>query len=289
MGVSDSAASASRNAVQAVTAEPYSRLYWKFVDEFTGVYDDDVLFAWYVRLLVIADGAFPMAATLPRRIDDETISALRDAELIELCGVDRYRIRGMAAERARRSDVGRAGGLASGRSRAQRTIVERSSNDRRTTQRTKSNLAKPSQAKPSQAEGAGAPRAGAAAHTSARAREASDDSTTEISDSDRLRLLADELTQRHYSLSLHSAIGQKVLHEQLSNHGFAKVESAWRTVAKQVSRPTIRQLVFGADDILNPLVRVDKDAARDEQARTDFDRRVERTRKLLAQQRGETL
>jgi hypothetical protein len=97
--------------------DPYSRLYWRFREEFPEVYADKPLFGWWASLLMIAEGAHPSAAELPRRIKPSVLDALVKAELLEILPGDRFRIRGVTKERERRAEAARVGGLASGRSR----------------------------------------------------------------------------------------------------------------------------------------------------------------------------
>jgi hypothetical protein len=109
-------------------SDPYSRVYWRFQDEFPDVYADDRALALWLRLLILADGSYPAAAALPRKVDDDVLAVLVSAELLTLIPGDRYRVRGLDAERERRAEHGRTGGLAS--ANARRTIVEPSLNGR---------------------------------------------------------------------------------------------------------------------------------------------------------------
>lgn len=104
-------------------ADPYSRIYWRFQDEFPEVYADDRALALWLRLLIVAEGSYPAAAMLPRKMRGNVLQVLVDAGLVTLLPGDRYRVRGLDAERERRSEHGRTGGLASGNAR--RTNVER--------------------------------------------------------------------------------------------------------------------------------------------------------------------
>src|SRR5688500_18410901 len=97
--------------------DPYSRFYWRFIDEYPEVYDDDRAFAAWMRLLVTAEGSHPAPAQLPRKVKPGPLATLVDRGLVVLLPGDRYRVKGLAAERERRSEAARVGGLASGRSR----------------------------------------------------------------------------------------------------------------------------------------------------------------------------
>lgn len=85
----------------------YSRLYWTIVDDpkFQHVYDDDRAFAAWVRLLMIADQAWPATAHLPAGIRRQAVEILAGAGLVDLQPGGRYRIHGLDAERTRRRDA----------------------------------------------------------------------------------------------------------------------------------------------------------------------------------------
>jgi len=74
----------------------------------------------------------------------------------------------------------------------------------------------------------------------------------------KLQKLAEELTGQAYVMhNVHGGLGAKAVTEQLP-HGFDRVQRAWRQIANRTkaegsNAPTLRQLVFGADDILNPI------------------------------------
>lgn len=109
----------------------------------------------------------------------------------------------------------------------------------------------------------------------------------------KLQKLAESLTSRPYAMAnVYSGLGLKAVEEQLAPHGYARVEAAWRRVTSQIvdgKRPTMRQLVFGADAILNPVPNPQKltESDRSAEAQASFDRRVERTRRELAALRGD--
>jgi len=102
----------------------------------------------------------------------------------------------------------------------------------------------------------------------------------------RLQKLAEELTGIPYVMAnLYGGLGKKVWEEQLTPHGYSSVERAWRgihnrSLSEGMNPPTLRQLVLGADDVLNP-IPAGRETRReitqqDEQSR--FDRRVANTR-----------
>ena len=128
---------------------PYSRVYWGIADDpkFLTIFDDDRHLATWLRLLLIADQAHPASGHLPANARKVSVSALAVADLITLTG-SRFRVKGLDAERARRAEAGRVGGLASGRSRT----VEQTFPDRSPVQGTKTNLAETRQAETSRDE-----------------------------------------------------------------------------------------------------------------------------------------
>lgn len=69
-----------------------------------------------------------------------------------------------------------------------------------------------------------------------------------------LQLLAEQLTQHPYVMqNIHSGLGHKAV-GLMRKHGRERVEAEWNRIAEaEGGMPTLRQLVLGADDILNPL------------------------------------
>jgi hypothetical protein len=267
---------------------PYSRIYWRFRDEFPDVYQDKEAFGWWLTLLVIAEGAYPSAADLPRKLRPRVLEKLIDEELVTLLPGDRYRVRGLDAERQRRSEAGRKGGLASARSRAPETTVQRPSNDRPTNTEATVNLDEQSKDKTSKDEHAA--RATGLEPIGTILPEIGIGVDAVPLDVRRLQKLAEDLTGQPYVMqNIHAAWGAKAVNEQLP-HGFDRVERAWRKIAAQVaaagtSKPTLRQIVLGADDILNPVPSQDGKEQRADETKAAFDRRVERTRRETAPMR----
>lgn len=114
---------------------PYSRIYWSVMDDakFDGIREDCRVFGAWSLMLVVADMAWPSPAFVPPTVSRASLARLVEAELVDVLPGYRYRIHGLDAERERRSEAGRVGGLASGRSRGATPPVERPLNDRRTT------------------------------------------------------------------------------------------------------------------------------------------------------------
>lgn len=69
-----------------------------------------------------------------------------------------------------------------------------------------------------------------------------------------LQVLAEELTRHPYVMqNVHSGLGAKAV-EIMRKHGRAAIEAEWRRIADdEGGLPTLRQLVLGADDVLNPV------------------------------------
>lgn len=89
-------------------ADPYSRLYHRFPEEFRAVYADDRALATWVRLLLQADASWPLRPPLPRSVKPKALGVLTEAGLVTVTG-DTYCIRGLDAERTRRRDAARTG------------------------------------------------------------------------------------------------------------------------------------------------------------------------------------
>jgi hypothetical protein len=108
----------------------YTRVYHSIVDDpkFSDVYDNDRRLATWLRLLIVAEQAYPASAYIPAGTNRTAVLALVECGLVDLGTGSRFRIHGLDAERTRRADAARVGGLASGRSRS----VQRPTNERST-------------------------------------------------------------------------------------------------------------------------------------------------------------
>jgi hypothetical protein len=82
---------------------PYSRVYWEIADDpkFATVFDSDANLAAWLRLLLIADQAYPSSGAIPANCRKTALRALEEADLITRSG-SRFRIKGLEAERERR-------------------------------------------------------------------------------------------------------------------------------------------------------------------------------------------
>lgn len=88
---------------------PYSRVYWSIVDdpEFSDVFGDDAALACWLRLLLIADQAWPSSAHLPRSARTRPLDRLMKAGLVIIASGGRFHIRGMDEERGKRQQSAR--------------------------------------------------------------------------------------------------------------------------------------------------------------------------------------
>jgi hypothetical protein len=91
----------------------YARVYHDLMDDpkFEAVYPDDHRFALWVRLLMAADASYPSPPTIPRRVNGSALAHLVGVGLIDLVPGDRYKVHGLARERADGARIGREGGL----------------------------------------------------------------------------------------------------------------------------------------------------------------------------------
>lgn len=86
---------------------PYARVYHEIVDDpkFERVYGNDKALAAWLRMLLIADAMYPTSAPMPPR--NPTVRLLIDCGLVVEKPGNRYAIKGLEAERERRSAIGR--------------------------------------------------------------------------------------------------------------------------------------------------------------------------------------
>jgi hypothetical protein len=84
---------------------PYSRHYWKLIDDpkFVDVFDNDHHYACWSRLLMLADQAWPASAHIPASARKSSVAKLAQVELILLLPGGRFRMIGTQAEREKRS------------------------------------------------------------------------------------------------------------------------------------------------------------------------------------------
>jgi hypothetical protein len=93
-----------------VTTEgEYVRVYHAIVDDpkFADVFDSDAALATWLRLLIVADQAWPASAHLPGNVKRRTFDLLVRVGLVDALPGWRYRIHGLDSERGARSDKAR--------------------------------------------------------------------------------------------------------------------------------------------------------------------------------------
>jgi hypothetical protein len=84
----------------------YSRVYWSIVDDekFCEVYDDDHHLACWMRLLLVADMAWPASAHTPASARKASVAALIRVGLLDPQPNGRYRVHGLDKERGKRRE-----------------------------------------------------------------------------------------------------------------------------------------------------------------------------------------
>jgi len=89
---------------------PFARFFYDdFLREYPHVYADDAAFATWMRLLVVAEKAWPLTPELPRSARSKPVQTLVDAGLVAIGPDYTYALRGHDAERTRRNAAGNAG------------------------------------------------------------------------------------------------------------------------------------------------------------------------------------
>jgi hypothetical protein len=242
------------------------------------IWDDDKALATWIRLLALADKIWPSPAELPRGASKSAVDRLIGAGLIEADGPHRFRIPSLDKKRdAARNAASNAARIRHGNAASNAESLPTRLRPDVDTDQTR-NSAPASISLPVKGMDGSV--------VDVTVSDLQEDAAPK--DADRLMKLAMELTGVPY-ISPYTGLGLKAVTEQLP-HGFARVESVWRRVATQTaaagtSKPTLRQLVLSADDILNPIVRQDEKETREQDAAEAYDRRVERTQRELAANR----
>lgn len=248
----------------------YVRVYQSVVDDprFAGIFEDDHHFATWVRLLMIAEKAWPSSAILPRSARKASIRALEEAGIIELAAGDRYRIHGLDPERQRRSDHARTAAEArwskapgnapsippgNAGSNAQVMLVRERVRERVLGEE--------------ESLSGGAP--------STRAREGDDEPERE----------AMVWLSRHQAGIPEGGRFHLRVIGLVRRHGIEKVLKTW----EGMGQATDRQYILGAENILDTLPNGRKAAEEEREAERQATsrRRVERTQAYLAELRGE--
>ena len=89
-----------------IDSQVYSRIYHRLMNEYPILWRSDAQLALFVRLLVLADKFWPERPPLPRA-HSVAMRSLIDYGLISVDDNDHFRVRGLDAERTRRSTAAR--------------------------------------------------------------------------------------------------------------------------------------------------------------------------------------
>jgi hypothetical protein len=221
-------------------ARQYVRVYYEIIDDerFVTVIDNEATLGTWLRLLMSADAVWPSSADIPRWVKPEPLKALVDAGLIDLMAGDRFRVHGLDKERERRSQTGRAGGLASGRVRGAGTTVIPSLNDRSATVERIGNLDEHRRAKTSRAS-----RAGGRAKATG---------TANVEDADPLSLAEAFLVARRASVA-GGTKSHTTLVQLVDAHGAKAVIAAMEALPGPLHDGA--QYIYGARNALRPIPR----------------------------------
>lgn len=92
-----------------MTEGPYCRVYWTVMsdEKFDGIRENPTHLGSWLTLLLVADMAWPAPAFLPPSVPKRIVDLLEHHELIEKLPGWRFKVRGLDAERAGRSDKAR--------------------------------------------------------------------------------------------------------------------------------------------------------------------------------------
>lgn len=238
-------------------SDPYVRVYYSIIDDerFADVYDDDASLALWLRLLLTADAMHPAPSPLPFGIRKSALARLVKAGIVELITGNRYRIHGLDAERAKRHrqavDAGKTRAANAqregGRFTSASPPIAGDAHHRP--------LVEPHQRPPTSGHQLSETRRDETSNSETRRADARPPENGVSPEIQTLQGLAEELTgQAFVMVNVHSGLGAKGA-RLLEKHGLPAVVTAWREIAARIPMPTFRQLVLGADDLLNPIPR----------------------------------
>ena len=188
----------------------------------------------------MADATYPAPAPIPHGIRRRVFDHLVSVGIVDPAKGGRFRMHGLAAERGRRSKRGAdAANERWERARIANALQADSASNAGAS-------AEDMHSEPLRAE----TRRTEPTRSDARATNGGAPTDDEFA----LQALAEELTQQPYALAnLRSRLGETAV-RQVAVHGLAATEAAWREVAADAGgTPTLRQLVLGADDRLDPI------------------------------------
>jgi hypothetical protein len=225
-------------------SDPYVRVYYRIIDDpkFAGVYDDDTRLALWLRLLLLADGAYPAPAPVPHAIRRPAFRHLVEVGLIDLEPGDRYRIHGMDAERGARSR--RASDAAREKWRRARSAADGDAPALRPHHTGASAVdmhSAPLRSEPLRSEPL---RAGERAPDEQPPDDAYD-----------VMLLIERLTHRPFAFRDGSPVHDTLVGD-VATHGAARIAAEYRAMHETSAAPLdAAQLVFGVHNALHPLIR----------------------------------
>lgn len=243
------------------------------IANYQSVWDNDRLLATWLRLFALADKLWPSPAEMPRGVSTAAVKHLTDVGLIEQLPMHRYRVRGLDARRQRTAEAAR--------NAADKRWGNADSN--------------------ASGNADEMPKAMPRTDTGARPQSASGSKfspTVEIEDlratpAGRILRLVTDLTHRDFGFTPGSR-PWTTLFDDVEALGADAVEAAYRATVAAADRPLdAAGVIFGGHKRLYPIpsaprpTPADTQAEREAAARAAQDRRVERTRRDLAQMRGE--
>lgn len=82
----------------------YCKIYHVLAEEYPDVYEDDRTLGCYVRLLMVADAAWPLRPYLPAGLSRKSLDVLVEVGLI-VTTRSHYAVRGLDKERSARSNA----------------------------------------------------------------------------------------------------------------------------------------------------------------------------------------
>lgn len=94
----------------AKPSDPYSRVYWRVLDDpkFDGIRGNPRHLGSWLLMLLVADMAYPAPAFVPPTVAKASLTVLVTAGLVDQLADGMYRVHGLDAERKRRSDAASA-------------------------------------------------------------------------------------------------------------------------------------------------------------------------------------
>ncbi len=216
----------------------HSRVFFDIAAEYPAVYADDGAFATWVRLLMIADGLWPVPAVLPRSVQQEPLETLVTAGLISVSG-DHFEVKGL--HKMRQAEHEQQAANAKKRWESERNAT--------------ASATAPTPVMPSKAKQSKQSRA-------SNALSLVDNSSVEESDDNgdsgveratlmpEVMALAEDLTGTPYAMKSPFSGWADSVWELISRHGWPAVEQAMRLVAERIGRPTIKELVRGTEEAM---------------------------------------